>query len=64
MLELWNLLRGKKTYLVSLSCIGTVLLKALADHGQGTAIDWNMMVQHILACLATMALRHGIANGK
>jgi hypothetical protein len=64
MLELWNLLRGKKTYVVSLTCIATVLLKALGDHAQGSVIDWNMMVQHILACLATMALRHGIANGK
>jgi hypothetical protein len=64
MLDIWNLLRGKKTYLLSLTCIGSVLLKALSDHAEGQTIDWSMVVQHVLACLATMALRHGIANGK
>jgi hypothetical protein len=64
MLELWELLKGKKTYLLSLTCIGTVLLKAVADYAGGTAIDWGMLGQHIFACLATMALRHGIATEK
>ena len=64
MLELWELLKGKKTYLLSLSCIGTVLLKAMAEYAQGMPIDWGMVGQHLFACLATMALRHGIANGK
>jgi hypothetical protein len=64
MLELWNVLKGKKTYLLSASCIGILLLKALGDYAKGEPIDMSALVQQILMCLATMALRHGIATEK
>src|SRR5262245_7514583 len=70
MSQLWNFLKGKKTYVLAMSCIGTIVLKAIADQLEGVAVDWPHVAQEIIACLMMMAVRHsvgqalnGFANG-
>ena len=60
---IWERLKGKKTYVLCLICIATVLLHALADGLDGVPVDWRQVLHNLLSCLALMALRHGIANG-
>ena len=62
MFALWDRLRGKKTYLLSAICMAIVLLRTWSQHLEGTPIDWNQVMQQLVACLATMALRHGVAQ--
>jgi hypothetical protein len=61
--DLWNWLKGKKTYLLALLCMLMVLLKACSDSLNGVTVDWEQVMHQMLTCLMTMALRHGLANG-
>ena len=64
MITLWNILKGKKTYLVALCCMGAILLKAVADQTEGHAVDWSDVLKQLMACVMTMTLRHGMATSR
>jgi len=60
--DLWNWLKGKKTYLLSLICMAMVLLRSASDSLNGTEVDWENVLHQMLTCLITMALRHAVAG--
>jgi hypothetical protein len=62
--DLWNRLRGRKTYLLAMTCLAGVLLRAGADSLQGSAVDWERVLQEVFACLMAMSLRHAVGHDR
>jgi hypothetical protein len=60
--DLWNWLKGKKTYFLAMICMAMVLLRAISEALSGTAVDWENVMHQMLTCLITMALRHAVAG--
>jgi hypothetical protein len=60
--RLWNLLQGRKTYLLALTCITAVLARTASDSLHGMPVDWERVMHEVFGCLIAMSLRHGLAT--
>ncbi|MCS6976047.1 MAG: hypothetical protein NZM31_03425 [Gemmatales bacterium] len=60
--RLWNLLQGRKTYLLALTCIAAVIARTVNDSLNGMPIDWERVMHEVFGCLIAMSLRHGLAT--
>lgn len=63
MAQIWNYLKGKKTY-IGLAAGGiVVLLNHVGIHVPGVTLDQNAYTQQLWALLIGAATRHGISTG-
>lgn len=62
--SLWNLLQGRKTYLLALTCMAAVLARTASDALSGAPVDWERLMHELFGCLMAMSLRHGIATSQ